>query len=149
LHQPLQNMENKYRIETGKDHHQVMQLLEDGIYEYNIKNVNKDDGRYFSRVVLSDSKDIVAGIAGWTWAGVCEITQLWVDGSARKNGLGKMLLEAAEAEATGRGCHTIMVRTFSFQAPGFYGKNGYKTEHVIEGFPAGHDYYILIKKITC
>lgn len=141
-------MESKYQIEAGKDHHQVMQFLEDGLYEYNLKNVNKDDGSYFSRVALSDSKDIVAGIAGWTWAGICEITQLWVADPVRKHGIGKTLLEAAEEEARTRGCHTVMVRSFSFQAPRFYEKNGYKTEHIIEDFPTGHNYYILTKKLT-
>jgi ribosomal protein S18 acetylase RimI-like enzyme len=140
-------MYKKYCIEFGTDSQQVIQLLEDKIYEHNSTEVNKDDGCFFSRIVRDESKDIIGGIAGWTWARVCEITQLWVDENVRKNGIGKILLEAAEAEAKSKGCLAILVRSYSFQAPHFYEKNGYKIEHILNGFPQGYSYYILRKRI--
>ena len=73
-----------------------MLLLEDRIYEYNSSKLEKYDGHYFARIVRDENKDIIAGIGGWAWAGICEITQLWVDGKFRKNGIGKLLLAAAE-----------------------------------------------------
>lgn len=141
-------MEDEYYIQSGKDHQQVIQFLEDKLYEHNSTKINKENGNLFSKFVVSESREIIAGIAGWTWAGACEITQLWVDNSARKNGIGKMLLKMAETEAKKRGCFTIVVRSYSFQAPEFYEKHGYKAEHVIDDFPIGHRYYILMKKIT-
>jgi ribosomal protein S18 acetylase RimI-like enzyme len=134
-------------METGVDSHRLIQLLEDKIYEHNSAKINKDDGLLFSRIVRDENKDIIAGIAGWTWASVCEITQLWVDETSRKNGIGKMLLEAAEAEAKSKGCLTILVKSYSFQAPHFYEKYGYRTEHILNGFPDGHSYYTLAKRI--
>src|SRR4030095_10836990 len=113
-------MDNKYSMESGQETLQVIQLLEDRIYEYNSAEIHIDDGRLFSRVVKDMDQEIIAGIAGWTWAGICEITQLWVDGKVRKKGIGKILLEAGEIEAKSRGCHTILVRSYSFQAPQFY-----------------------------
>ena len=140
-------MDKKYSIETATDTEQIIQFLEDRIYEHNSSKLNKGDGQVFSRIVRDENKNIVAGIGGWTWAGICEITQLWVDERVRKNGIGKMLLEAAEAEAKNRGCHGILVRSYSFQAPDFYQKHGYTIEHIINDFPIGHSYYFLTKGI--
>src|ERR1700759_5045032 len=88
-----------YRLEISPDHHKVIELLEDKLYAHNAKKLARDDGRLFSMIVKSENNDILAGIAGWTWAGACEITQLWVDEAVRKEGLGKRLLKAAEEEA--------------------------------------------------
>jgi GNAT superfamily N-acetyltransferase len=136
-----------YYMEAGIDSQQEIQLLEDRIYEYNATALNKDDGRLFSRIVRDEYKEIIGGIAGWTWARACEITQLWVDKNSRKNGIGSMLLEAAEEEAKRNGCRTILVRSYSFQAPHFYQKYGYTAELILNGFPEGYSYYILAKRI--
>ena len=140
-------MNKKHFIESGIDPYEVIQLLEKKIYEHNSTKISKDDGLLFSRVVRDENKNIIAGIAGWTWANICEITQLWVDETARKNGIGKMLLEAAEAEAKSKGCHTILIKSYSFQAPHFYERHGYKIEHILNGYPEGYSYYTLIKSI--
>ena len=141
-------MNNEYSIESANDPHQVTQLLEDRIYEYNSAETHIDDGRLFSKIIRDRDKEIIAGIAGWTWAGICEITQLWVDRKIRGRGIGKILLEAAELEARSKECRTILVRSYSFQAPHFYEKYGYKTEHIINGFPVGHSYHMLTKQIS-
>ena len=39
-------------------------------------------------------------------------------------GLGQQMLEAAETVARKRGCHQILVSSFTFQAPTFYERNG-------------------------
>ena len=140
-------MDNKYSMESAEETFQVIQLLEDRIYEYNSAEAHIDDGRLFSRVVRNKDQEIIAGIAGWTWAGICEITQLWVDKNVRRMGIGKILLEAAELEAKSKGCHTILVRSYSFQAPDFYQKYDYRVEYVLNGFPEGYDYFILSKMI--
>jgi len=140
-------MNKKYCIEPGIDSQEVIQMLEDKIYEHNSTRIKKDDGCLFSSIVRDESKNIIAGIAGWTWANACEITQLWVDENARKNRIGEMLLEAAEAEAKSKGCLTILVKSYSFQAPHFYERYGYKIQHILNGFPAGYSYYILTKSI--
>ena len=142
-----QRMNKKYSIESGGDSQELIQLLEDKIYDHNSLAIGKDDGHLFSRVVRGEYKEIIAGIAGWTWAHICEITQLWVDEKVRKDGIGERLLEAAEAEAKSKECRTILVRSYSFQAPHFYERYGYKAEHILDGFPEGHSYYILVKRI--
>jgi ribosomal protein S18 acetylase RimI-like enzyme len=140
-------MDKKYFIESGEDAHQIIQLLENKIYEHNSTKIRKDDGSLFARIVRDENNEIIAGIAGWTWANICEITQLWVDENARKNGIGRMLLKAAEAEAKSKECRTILIKSYSFQAPLFYEKHGYKVEHILNDYPAGYSYYTLTKRI--
>jgi hypothetical protein len=40
-----------------------------------------------------------------------------------------------------------MIKSYSFQAPQFYEKHGYRTDHIQNNFPEGYDYYILTKKM--
>jgi len=141
-------MANKYNIEIGQDSEQIIKFLEDKIYEHNSAAINKSDGAFFSRIVKDDQGVIIAGIAGWAWASACEITQLWVDETARKNGIGKILLEAAETEAKSKGCLTVLIKSYGFQAPHFYERYGYKPEHIQIDFPEGYNYYILTKRLV-
>jgi len=138
---------DKYKIEAGDDSERIIQFLEDKIYEHNSSEINKSDGELFSRIIRDENERIIAGIAGWTWAGACEITQFWVDENARNNGIGKLLLSAAETEAKSKRCFIILIKSYSFQAPHFYERHGYKIEYVLNDFPPGHDYYMLSKRI--
>lgn len=141
-------MNKEYCIERGTDSQQVIQLLEDNIYEHNSTRIDKHDGVLFSRIVRDENNEIIAGIAGWTWANACEITQFWVHEKVRNNGIGGMLLEAAEAEAKGKGCRTILVGSYSFQAPHYYERHGYALQHAVDDFPEGHRYCILTKNLA-
>ncbi len=140
-------MEQKYLIENAKDSQQVSQFLEDQLYKYNSNMIGRHDGNFFTKVVKEENGTIIAGIAAWTWAFACEITLLWVSENLRKNGIGKKLLLAAEQEALAKKCSIILIRSYSFQAPSFYEKNGYKIEHVLNNFPNGYKYYTLIKNL--
>lgn len=70
--------------------------------------------------------------AGWLY-----LDWLWVAEAARGTGLGSRLLEAAEALA--RDCDLIGVHlwTYSFQAPGFYAKQGYTEFARMADMPPG------------
>lgn len=136
-----------YRIETPSNINEIIQLLDERLYEYNAKTIQKKDGKLFSFIVKEDTAKMVAGIAGWMWANACEITLLWVDEQYRKKGFGKALLRKAEEEAANAGCNVILIRSYAFQAPFFYEKQGYKVEHIIDDFPEGNKYYTLIKRM--
>ncbi len=141
-------MKKENRIEAGNDVQHVVRVLEEKLYEHNSNRTGRHDGNLFCRVVPDERGSILAGMAGWTWAGACEITQLWVREDRRSSGLGRELLEAAEEEARSRGCSIVLVRTYSFQAPSFYQKNGCKVVNVIEDFPAEHRYFTLTKTLS-
>ena len=140
--------EGKFMIESVEHQAEAIQFLDDKIYEFNAAAINKYDGNLFTRIIRDQNNDIIAGISGWTWAMVSEITLLWVKEEYRNNGLGKILLKAAEEEIIKKGCTTILLRSYSFQAPLFYEKNGYKIVYILDDFPNGYKHYNLVKRIT-
>ncbi len=141
-------MREDYPVQNAKNPQAIINLLDEKIYEFNSSTIEKHDGMLFAKTVQDEHGAVIAGIAGWTWACACEITLLWVNEGLRRKGIGKKLLMAAEEEAKDKECNIILIRSYSFQAPLFYEQNGYKIEHVIEGFPPGHNYYTLIKTIS-
>jgi len=141
-------MNTNYRVESADDTNRLIEFLEDKLYEYNSSVIKEYDGQLFSRIVKNEDGTIVAGIAGWTWAGVCEITQLWVDEKKRNKDLGTLLLNAAEDEAASRGCLRLLIKTYSFQALDFYLKRGFQIEHIIVDFPVGYNYCIMSKRLV-
>jgi GNAT superfamily N-acetyltransferase len=123
------------------------EFLEERLYEYNRDRVGRDDGRMFAFFVRGARQEIVAGACGWTWAGACELRSLWVHESLRGQGHGRALLEAAEREAVARGCTTMLVASYDFQAPRFYEKHGFRIAWRLEEFPAGHQDFYLVKRL--
>jgi GNAT superfamily N-acetyltransferase len=134
----------QWKLETEPALHDV-EFLRDRLYDYNVEQTGRDDGQYLS-IFLRDEEDrIVAGLYGWTWAGWLRITEFWVSPEERRRGRGRQMLLMAEKEARARGCSRAAVDTYSFQAPGFYQKFGYRISDVIEGLPEGHRQFVLVK----
>jgi GNAT superfamily N-acetyltransferase len=110
---------SEFVIETDPTPEQV-QYLEDGLYEFNSEATGITDGQGLAIFVKDEPDRIVGGICGHTWGGCCEIRQLWVEESRRRQGIGTRLLRAAEQEARRRNFRQMVLTTFSFQAPEFY-----------------------------
>jgi len=89
----------------------------------------------------------MGGCAGTIWGEVVEIDLLWVRSRRRGNGYGRKLLLTLEREAKSQQCHTSLLDTFSFQAPGFYRRLGYEVIGVINGYPSGYKKYFLHKQL--
>ncbi|MEF0941743.1 GNAT family N-acetyltransferase [Rhizobium sp. BR 362] len=64
---------------------------------------------------------------------------LFVPESLRGNALGSKLLKQAEQLAKEKGCVGIWLDTFSFQAPGFYEKQGYERFGTLPDYPRGRE----------
>jgi GNAT superfamily N-acetyltransferase len=124
-------------VEEHPSHHDIA-FLEQRIIEVNYQRAAASDGRGLACFVRGEQGQIVAGISGYTWAGMAEIEFLWVDDSLRGQGVGSQLLTAVEEEARRRGCALIIVSTYSFQAPDFYQRHGYEVVGKIEQCPPGH-----------
>lgn len=67
----------------------------------------------------------LGGLSGETLQGWLYVKFLAVSQQARSLGVGRKLMEEAEAEARRRGLAGVYLDTFDFQAPGFYVKCGY------------------------
>ena len=85
--------------------------------------------------ILDDAGDLAAGMSGWTWGVAAGIAMTWVREGARGEGLGASLLAHFEQEARARGCTRAFVTSFTFQAPGFYERSGYREIFRWEGVP--------------
>jgi len=75
------------------------------------------------------------------------IEMLWLSASARGKGLGSRLLKEAERHARRRGSRLIHLNTYSFQAPGFYEKLGYRRFGGISGSPQGKSRHFYVKRL--
>lgn len=90
-----------------------------------------------------DDGRIVAGaLAEVEWDAV-HIFFLWVDESLRGQGIGTALLHRVEAEGRAAGAKWASVSTYSFQAPEFYKKHGYRVIGQMDGLPPGHTWFLL------
>ena len=125
----------------------VRAFLDERIYEYNAQAIGCRDGEDFHCTLRDESGGIRAGIFGYTWAGCCYVSHLWVDAARRGRGLGAALLVAAEAHARARRCRVVFVDTHSFQAPGFYEHMGYAGKAVVMDHPVGHTSTTFAKRL--
>jgi GNAT superfamily N-acetyltransferase len=73
---------------------------------------------------------------------------LWVHEDHRDSGLGSRLMEMAEDQAKGRGCHSSYLNTFSYQARPFYERLGYVVFGTLTDFPKGHERYYMMKRLS-
>lgn len=100
-------------------------------------------------VFLRDGEDqVVGGLLGvsfWSWVFV---EALWIAPPLRRRGEGRRLVAAAEAEARRRGCHAMLLDTFSFQAPGFYRAMGFVELAALEDFPPPHQRFFFAKRLA-
>jgi len=75
------------------------------------------------------------------------IELLWLSARARRAGYGSRLIKEAERRARRRGSHLIHLNTYSFQAPGFYEKQGYQRFGAMSGSPQGESRHYYVKRI--
>lgn len=117
------------------------------LIEYNSAHVPNGIYEEVNLYMKNDNGDIIAGLNSavcWNWM---EIDILWVEENNRKNGLGERLLAEAEKIARSKKCTFIKLNTFSFLAPEFYKKYGYKEIAIIENAPLGSNHYYLKKDL--
>jgi len=112
--------------------------LEERLHAFNVESTGFRDARDLSCLLRDADGTLVAGIDGFTWGGYAHVEVLWVSEPLRGKGLGRTLLEAAEAEARERGCSSIVLSSHEFQAPGFYASLGYHPVGVTEDTPVGY-----------
>ena len=121
--------------------------LRDALHEFNFAVTGYRDGKSLSCFLRDEHGALIAGIDGFTWGGYAWIDILWVDASLRGQGIGRRLLEAAEAEARARGCRTIALQTHGFQAPDFYPRFGYAIVGETTETPVGSNQLLFQKRL--
>ena len=137
----------KIVVESAKATPAVSRALWKGLREFNIARAGPF--RY-SRKVLSvrdGAKRLLGGLIIQSFWRETYIELLWLSEPARKKGFGSKLIKLAERIAQQRGSLLIHLNTFSFQAPGFYEKHGYRRYGRMSGSPKGESRHFYVKKL--
>ena len=98
-------------------------------------------------ITLRHRGAIVGGLYGETYLNWMYISLFWLADEFRGKGFGSKIMRMAEKEARKRGVKNAFVDSFSFQAPGFYKKLGYREFGKLKDFPAGHSRSFLTKAL--
>ena len=121
--------------------------IERGLLAYNLPRLNGILPRDLGLYQRDPSGEIVAGLVGRTEGNWLIVKLLWVSEALRGQKVGGSLLDKAEAIARERGCRYAFLDTFSFQAPAFYEKRGYRTAFVLTDYPVRDKRYYLTKAL--
>jgi GNAT superfamily N-acetyltransferase len=118
-----------------------------GLVKFNRK---KAGPLHYKRTVLGvrDGKGrLLGGLILQSYWRESYIELLWLSARARGAGFGSQLIKEAERHARRRGSRLIHLNTFSFQAPGFYEKCGYRRFGGMSGSPAGESRHFYVKRL--
>jgi len=127
---------------------ETIRAFKQGVDEFNFAAVGPDGYAPIWIIGRDHSGAVQAGAHGhisWTWL---FLDWLWVAAAHRGNGLGAQLLLRTEALAHAHGCSEVYLNTFSFQAPGFYLRHGYREIGRLVGVPPGHDRIWFSKRLS-
>lgn len=113
-----------------------------GLLEYNLARIEDKNPKDLGVYLQDEKGEILAGLIGNTHGNWMTIKFLWVSEKLRGQSIGSQILRKAEESAKERGCKYAFLDTFSFQAPEFYKKYGYKEKFALEEYPLkGKRYY--------
>ncbi|MEK5333759.1 MULTISPECIES: GNAT family N-acetyltransferase [unclassified Lysinibacillus] len=125
------------KVTKEEKEHIFQQLL-----KYNLENIEDKLVKDIGLFVEDEEGNRVAGLIGETHGNWLEVEYLWVSEELRGQHIGTELMRKVEKIAINRGCKYAFLNTFSFQAPDFYVKLGYKEEFVLHDYPlTGKRYY--------
>jgi len=117
--------------------------IENDLYAFNSRATGRADAASMGFEIRGATGERIAVATGFSWAGIAEIKQMWVDGPHRGLGHGRTLLNAMICEARARGVRRIWVASFEFQAPAMYEKAGFLSMADLAGWPEGHRHIVL------
>lgn len=92
--------------------------------------------RPFALTASRDGRPL-GGLIGSTNIGWLHVQLLAVAPEARRQGVGRTLLDAAEALARERGCHGAWLDTYDHQGPDYYPRLGWEKFGELPEFPKG------------
>ena len=124
------------------------EVILSGLIAYNTARVGDTDHRPLAVLAADGKGGVLGGLWGSTAYSWLFVQYFWLPESLRGQGLGSEVLRRAEAEARRRGCRAVWLDTFSFQARGFYERQGYGVFGTLEDYPPGHRRFFLRKDLV-
>ena len=124
-------------------------LLRRGIKSFNEETVRdlepSEEEKRFHVMARDGEGSLQGGIRATCYWNTLHIELLWISETARGSGIGRKLIQKAEAFARDNGCENALVETTSWQARPFYEKNGYNHMATLPNRPKGHSSHYLKK----
>jgi ribosomal protein S18 acetylase RimI-like enzyme len=133
--------------ETGNKR-AVSRQLWNGLTRYNRRTAGPF---HYTRTVLtvrSARGAIIGGLILQSYWKESYVELLWLSDRARRLGHGSRLMAEAERRARRRGSVLMHLNTYSFQAPGFYEKLGFRRVGGMSGSPAGESRHFYVKRLS-
>lgn len=131
----------KFKI-TDEIKKQDEETIFQNLLEYNLARIEDKNPKDLGVYLQDEKGEMLAGLIGNTHGNWLTIKFLWVSEKVRRQNIGSQILRKAEERAKERGCKYAFLDTFSFQAPEFYKKYGYKEKFALEEYPIkGKRYY--------
>ena len=112
---------------------------------YNARYIT--DCAEFSLCVRDERGELLGGLAATRDLDCVTVDYLFVAEGARGQGRGAALLDRAEDEARRRGARRMLLNTFSFQAPGFYDRQGYRRFGGVSPCLGEYGQYFYVKEL--
>ena len=119
----------------------------EGLLEYNLERIEDKNPRDLGVYLPDETGKKIAGLIGSTHGNWLFVKYLWVRKELRGKQIGSKILIQAEETAKERGCKYSFLDTFSFQAPLFYKKHGYKEVFTLENYPVTGKRYYFTKSL--
>jgi ribosomal protein S18 acetylase RimI-like enzyme len=133
--------------ETRRIIHEEIKAFNDAVSQHH-RAIRGAGARPLQITIRDEQGQLLGGLVADTYWGWLDIDDLWLHESLRGLGYGRKLMAMAETEALARGCLHAFVRTFSFQARGFYEQLGYRVVGRLDDYPPGESFFWLRKEIS-
>lgn len=124
-----------------------LHTVDAGLDAYNRAEPELAQVRALHVVARGAEGEVIGGAIGRTWGRNAELQQMWVHERERGRGVGAGLLQLFEHEAAARGCTLVYLTTFSFQAPAFYARLGYREVLAVTGYTGGITWHTMHKSL--
>ncbi|MEM7246830.1 MAG: GNAT family N-acetyltransferase [Acidobacteriota bacterium] len=123
-------------------------VIEQGLETYDREHAGPLSYDPLTLLARDSEGTVIGGLRGTVGGGWMYVLSLWVAPEHRGRGLGAQILREAEAEALRLDLPRVFLNTLSWQAPGFYEKQGYETFAVLEDAPPPHSRIFYRKNLA-
>jgi GNAT superfamily N-acetyltransferase len=124
------------------DHESIRKAILQPLVAFNTSKAGPIGYRPIAFAIDDDRGNTIGGLSGYMEYGWLFVELLFVPESLRGRGVGTELMRRAEAEAVTRGCHSVWLDTFEFQARGFYERLGYTCFGELTNYPVGSRFFM-------
>ncbi|MEV0847669.1 GNAT family N-acetyltransferase [Streptomyces sp. NPDC049954] len=124
-------------------------VISDALDRFNTEETGVADRRPLAVLIRDpETHQVIGGLTGRTSLGLFFVDLFYLPPHLRGGGLGSEILRRAEDEARTRGCRAAVLYTISFQAPGFYRKQGWERMGEVPCDPPGTSRVFMTKELT-